>query len=66
MVSICKGMVYLEGKNVIHRDLAARNILVSLTFIDFLPLNLATIHQQSLSWSLTFVDFSLTLMFDFC
>lgn len=25
----CKGMEYLESKNVIHRDLAARNILIS-------------------------------------
>ena len=25
----CKGMEYLESKNVIHRDLAARNVLIS-------------------------------------
>ena len=31
MISICKGMVYLEDKGIIHRDLAARNILVTMT-----------------------------------
>lgn len=29
IISICKGMVYLESKGIMHRDLAARNILVS-------------------------------------
>lgn len=26
---VCKGMSYIEGKQLVHRDLAARNILIA-------------------------------------
>jgi serine/threonine protein kinase len=29
MITGCRGMVYLEAKNIIHRDISARNLLVN-------------------------------------
>ena len=29
MITGCRGMVYLESKNIIHRDISARNLLVN-------------------------------------
>ena len=29
MITGCRGLVYLESKNIIHRDLSARNLLVT-------------------------------------
>ncbi len=29
IISVCKGMVYLESKSIVHRDLAIRNLLVT-------------------------------------
>ena len=29
IISGCRGMVYLETKNIIHRDISARNLLVT-------------------------------------
>ena len=66
----CKGMEYLESKNVIHRDLAARNVLISeqenakvsdfglaLHNYTFLESGKVTIDKYFLSWSFFYVVF---------